>query len=178
MTAINSIYISCIEPEYNADFIANVFERNGIAQVSMVYIEPEIIKNNCGYNRAYIAIHSWHETEAAYNFIERLRNPSREARMVYKDDNWWTVFINKNKLKLTRTKRVLTVFKEKPLAEELTTLICDDASSSCDELDNFVHIDAEKTRVLRNVISAFKDEANMADYLREMNCLREIECCQ
>ena len=158
MNPITSIYIPCIDNRFNAEFIANVFNLNGIAKVSKVYIEPYkyIINNDLnGYNRAYISIKSWHETEAAYNFIGRLRNPNKETRLVYSDDNWWPVKINNNINKLASNKRVLTVFEEKQ-----ANFCDDDLNTTTDELDEFVQIDAEKTKLLRNIISKFKDSLN------------------
>ena len=68
MNAVTSIYIPCIETEFNAEFIADVFDRNGIAQISRVFIEPN--KNDSNkYNRAYVGIKLWHDNETAFNFI-------------------------------------------------------------------------------------------------------------
>lgn len=174
MNPITSIYIPRIDAEFNAKFIANVFDRNGIAQVSRVYIEPysSIMKKNLnGYNRAYIAIKSWHDTETAFNFIERLRNPTREARIVYSDDNWWVVDINNNTTKLASNKRVLTVFEENQ-----NDFYRDDISTTAlfgDEHEDFIQVDAEKTKLLRNIIASFQDKKNGASsfdgYLREMD---------
>ena len=158
MTSITSIYIPRIESLFNAEFIADIFDRNGIAKVSRVYIEPykSIIKNDLNnYNRAYIAIKTWYDTEAAFNFIERLRNPTREARLVYSEDNWWPVNINNNINKLASNKRVLTVFEEK----QLDFCIEDEVSTTAvasDDLEEFIQVDAEKTKLLRNIIANFK----------------------
>jgi len=150
MNAITSIYIPRIETVFNAEFIANVFDSNGIAQVSRVYIEP--YKNHLNkYNRAYIAIKSWYDTEAAYSFIKRLRNSRHEARIIYSDDNWWPVNINNNINKLTSKKRVLTLFEEKQLEDNLSTTTVDG-----DELEEFIQVNAEKTKLLRNIIANFK----------------------
>jgi len=155
MKVITSIYIPRIESKFNAEFIADVFDRNGIAQVSRVYIEPykSIIKNGLNYNRAYIGIKMWYDTEAAFNFIARLRNPTREARVVYNDDNWWPVDINKYPTKLASNKRVLTLFDEKQndfSSDELSTTAIDEA-----ELEDFIQVDAEKTALLRSIIANF-----------------------
>ena len=180
MTAITSIYIPRIEKVFNAEFIADVFERNDIAQVSKVYVEPykSISKKglNNKYNRAYIAIKTWHDTEAAYHFIDRLRSPNREARIVYNEDNWWPVDINKNPGKLSSVERVLTVFEDKEAD------FCDDDVSITpvvrDELEEFVYIDAEKTALLRSIVAGFKkqhdDDVQAFDsYVREMDNDRE-----
>jgi hypothetical protein len=178
MNAITSIYIPRIETKFNAEFIADVFERNDIAQVSRVYIEPykSIIKNGLNkYNRAYIGIKSWHDTEVAFNFIARLRNPSREARLVYSDDNWWPVNINTKPNKLASNKRVLTLFDENQ-----ATFCCDDISTTAvgeAELEDFIQVDAEKTALLRSIISNFP--AISAPIRREnsidIDCNRELK---
>lgn len=151
MTAINSLYISCIEKRFNANFIAAVFVRNSIAQVRKVYIEP--YKSNRKYNRAYIDIELWYDTEAAYNFIQRLRSPFHEARIVYGDDNWWVVDINKYPAKLNLIKKVLTVFVSNVMDDDdiSTTAVADVEDSE------FVAVDANKTELLRNIVANFKD---------------------
>ena len=117
MKTITSIYIPKIDIKFNAEYIANIFERNGIAQVNRIYIEPcksnmknEDNKNK--YNNAYIEILCWYDTETANNFIECLRNPCKEARIVYGHNNWWSVYINNYPHKLDSRKRVLTIFKD------------------------------------------------------------------
>lgn len=157
--AIKSIYIPRIEKKFNAKFIADVFDRNGIAQVSKVYIEPykSNMKNSIRYNRVYIGIKSWHDTEAAFNFIEYLRNPSREARLVYSDDNWWPVYPTNDTTKLSTKKRVLTIF-----ANELI----DYTEAVDDKIENFVQIDAEKTNLLRKTINEFNNEDNLTQLYR------------
>lgn len=170
MFKITSICIYRIENHIDAEFIADVFDRNGIAEVSRVYIEHN--KNEPKYyNRAYIGIKSWHDTEAAYNFIARLRSPNREARIVYNIDNWWPVVINSEPNKLVSNKRLLTIFKEKYID------FCDDHLSVIpvvkDELEELVPIDAKKTALLRSIVASFKkqphDDVDSFDgYLREM----------
>lgn len=151
MNAITSIYIPRIENVFNAEFIADVFNRNGIAQVSRVYIEPykSIMTNGLKYNRAYIGIKTWHDTEAAFNFIERLRNPTREARIFYGDDNWWQVDVNKYPHKLTSNKHVLTIFEEKEPE------FYDDFSTAAVAEES---IDYEKTKMLKKIIANFTEK--------------------
>lgn len=172
MNAITSISIPRIESEFNAEFIAEVFDRNGIAQVSKIYVEPykSIRKNGLnGYNRAYIGIKEWYSTESAYNFIKRLLNPNREARIVYSEDNWWPVEINNNFEKLAYNKRVLTVFEEK--------LIIDDISTIAVTNDIIDKIDINKTQLINSIVSNLKkqynDSVDVEGYLREMYDERE-----
>lgn len=184
MSAIKSLYIPHVEKQFNAEFIANIFSKNGLAQVSKVYLKP-----NYRHNRAYIEIDSWKETEAAYSFIKRLRNPRTEARLVYSDDNWWVTEINRYPTVFASNNRILTVF---PKPTEVTEV--DDESSNvavgdaeeC-EFEEFIMVDAEKTKLLRDIIAKFKEnyemklmeqeEADAAEYeayLREIDWTRNI----
>lgn len=151
MNTISSIYIPCIDTEINAKFIADVFDKNGIAEVSSIYIEPY---KSLVYNRAYIGIKTWHDTEAAFNFIGQLRNPNREARIIYSDDNWWPVYINNYPAKLASSKRVLTLFEEKHV-EFYNDDISTTAQLEPQPLD-MIKIDLEKTNLLRNIVANFQ----------------------
>jgi hypothetical protein len=180
MTAIQSLYIRNIEKNVNAEYIANTFSKNGLAQVSKVYIEPYKYKN---YSRAYVEIETWHETEAAYSFIKRLRNLKTEARLVHCDDNWWLVDINKNKSKFASNNRVLTVFSEQNAEDDdtsSTAAVVDpsivnitddyDVNEYLREIDvereewyedDSVKVDPVKTQQLRDIVWNFKENNEM-----------------
>lgn len=85
--------IKSVESQYTQEYIANVFWRQDIAKVSNITLIP-YIKNSEIYNIAYINIAEWCETETAYNLINRVKNPEKEARVVHYEDNWWVVEIN------------------------------------------------------------------------------------
>ena len=165
-----------IEKKVNAEFIADVFSRNGIAEVSKVYIEKPSSKSK--YNRAYIAIKFWHETKTAKNFIQRLLNPDRETRIVYNsNDNWWVVKINKDMSKLQINSNVLTIFREKDsyLDDELSVQAIMDEDEI---LDTEPDIDYNKTKLLKDVIASLtandEDLEDFASYLDEMDKSRSL----
>ena len=167
-----------IEKKVNAEFIADVFSRNGIAEVSKVYIEKANTKPKTKYNCAYIAIKSWHETKTANNFIQRLLNPNRETRLVYNaDDNWWVVKINEDMSKLEATFNVLTVFCEKEVCQddELSLQVILDED---EVLDNEPDIDYNKTKLLKEVVASLKtkdeDTEDFAIYLDEIDKGRNL----
>lgn len=121
MIPITSIYIPFVNKDITAEFIANVIEKNGLAKVKCIAIEPykssyvSIVKNGLNqYNRVYVGIKAWEDTEAAYNFIYRLRNPNRETRLVFRDDEWWQVEINDEPEKLLADKdtRRVVIFRD------------------------------------------------------------------
>lgn len=176
MNSITSIYIPHVEKHFDAEYIADVFDRNDIAQVSRIFIEPyksNIKKRSIMYNRAYVEIKHWHETEAAYSFIQRLRNPSVEARIVHSGDDWWSVDINIYPAKFD-SKRTLTVFVEKTQYDDescsaIAVGTTDDFDVYMKELDDgreqwyndVIKIDAEKTKLLRDIVDSFTERALM-----------------
>jgi len=87
---IKSLIIHCVESQYTQEYIANVFWKQRIAKVSSITLIPYINKSEM-YSVAYIYINEWCDTEAAYNFIRYLNNPSKEARIIHYDDEWWPV---------------------------------------------------------------------------------------
>jgi len=86
---ILSLVIPCVSPTVSAGDIARIFYKLEIATLKAITLLP-ICDTIC----AYIEIGYWHETETAYRFIERLRNPEKETRIVYNDPSWWIVMEN------------------------------------------------------------------------------------
>lgn len=91
--SIKSLMIKEVESQYTQEYIAKTFWNQNVAKVSKVTLIP-YIKNSKKYSIAYININEWFDSEAAYNFIQRLNDSTKEARLVYMDDNWWPVEIN------------------------------------------------------------------------------------
>lgn len=90
MSVIKSLYIPFIEIYIDADFIMNLFYENNLATISRVTFE----NNGTAYKKAYVDIYEWHDSEIAYNFIQRLKNEKIETKLIYTDDDWWVVKIN------------------------------------------------------------------------------------
>ena len=106
---ITGLYLPAVEMMVSAEYIINAFDKAGIARINSVAFE----KNGL-YNRVYLGIAYWHDTEAAYNFTARLRNPCVETKFVHDNEYelWWIVHINKYHHKLTTPskKRTLILF--------------------------------------------------------------------
>lgn len=101
MSALMSLSISDIENGVNAQHIANVFYYQNIATIKRITLVPYIkaigrFDYKC-YQKAYIDIYEWHDSEVAYNFIQRVKNPYKEARIIHNliDEASWCVEENK-----------------------------------------------------------------------------------
>ncbi len=119
---IKSLFISAIDVSYSADDIMDVFYCQNIATISRITLVPYESKTGVR-NRAYIDIHEWHPTEAAYNFIKRLKDNKSEARIVHSDDNWCVVGVNKKPL-ITNSKKMSKFTTINYLVIDMSELEC------------------------------------------------------
>jgi hypothetical protein len=83
MSFIKNLFIPCVEASYPAHDLIDAFYLSGIATVSEVDYEPYMDKD-CLYYRAYLEVHEWHDTEAAFAFINSLNNSANET--LYRND--------------------------------------------------------------------------------------------
>jgi hypothetical protein len=91
--SIKSLMIANVESQHTAEYIANVFWNQNIAQVSSITLIP-YLKETEILQMAYIDIEYWCDSEVAYNFLQRLKVPEGEARVIHFADDWWPVQIN------------------------------------------------------------------------------------
>lgn len=91
--SVKNLIINSIESQYTAEYIANAFWNQRIAKVRNITLIP-YLRNREIYSIAYIKVDEWYDSEMAYNFIQRLKNESKEARIVHHEEEWWAVEIN------------------------------------------------------------------------------------
>ncbi len=72
------------------DAIALLMEYLQLCKVRKMCVFPDFKGGKMCYT-AFIEVASWMDSEAAYNMIKRIKNPLKEARIVYSDDDWWAV---------------------------------------------------------------------------------------
>ncbi len=121
-SVIKSLFITAIEVSYTAEYIIEMFYCQNIATISRITLVPYESKTGLR-NRAYIDIHEWHPTEAAYNFIKRLKENKSEARFVHSDDNWCVVGVNKKPL-ITNSKKMTKFTTINYLVIDMSELDC------------------------------------------------------
>jgi hypothetical protein len=119
---IKSLYLPAIDVSFTADYIIDAFYCQDIATINRVTLIPYKTKAR-HLNRAYIDVHEWHSTESAYNFIQRLKDPNRETRIVHTDDNWWTVEVNKKPF-ITTSKKMAKFTTINHLIDDMSKLEC------------------------------------------------------
>jgi hypothetical protein len=96
--------------------IALMLEYLGLLKCKKMCIMPDFQRSQLCYT-AYIEVAEWCDRESAYNLIKKIKDPRKEARVVYADDNWWTIEeTTKANLCFTQGseyERWTTVFQEK-----------------------------------------------------------------
>jgi hypothetical protein len=118
MKLTQSLYIPSLEIGVSVDTIMETFYINNIATISRITLLP-FIKKSGKFNRAYIDIAYWHDSESSYNFVQSLYDKSRETRIVYNnDDQWWAVRINK-RIDITYDAKFISYTTINYLIEEL-----------------------------------------------------------
>ena len=85
MTPIQTLYLPFIQEGIDSDFIMDLFYCKEIATISCVHILPQT-------REAFIQIHSWHDTDVAYDFILRLRNSLFGALVYYSEGQAFQVY--------------------------------------------------------------------------------------
>jgi len=162
MNVIKSLFIPCVEIEYDANYIIDALYCNNIATVSKITLLP-FTKNNEIFNRAYIEIFEWHETEDAYNFIYSLRNNNKHSvRLMHSDDKWWSFKINK-KHNITRD------------AELEPYTFCNYLALNCDE--RWIHGTNELGEALLDFLSDSQEWNYIERELSEMHACQNMELC-
>ena len=70
--------------------IALLLEYLGLLKTRKICVMPDFKRNQLCYT-AYIEVAEWCDQEVAYNLIQKIKDPRKEARIVYEDDDWWAV---------------------------------------------------------------------------------------
>ena len=96
MSSVMSLYIPHVFSNISVEKISHAFESLGLGRVKKVDLVLKM--GNAGeYNAAYIHFEYWYNTDAARNFQDRVKNPDKEARIVYDDPWYWIVLENKSR---------------------------------------------------------------------------------
>ena len=96
---MNYLVIPCVEFPNTVNFneqhhyVAQTFLKQNIAKISDVTLIPYWRNEEVVYV-GFITVQEWMDTENAYNFIKKLGNSGKEARIVYDVDYWWVIQLN------------------------------------------------------------------------------------
>ena len=72
-------------------------EFQGLGKVKEIDFVEKMDKNGKIHNSAFVHFEYWYDNISSLHFQERLKNPNKEARIVYKDPWFWVCFENTGK---------------------------------------------------------------------------------
>jgi len=105
MSTIMSIYIPHVFSNIGEDRIIRVFESLSLGKVNRIDFVEKMTAYGSTYNAAYIHFDHWYDTVVSKSFQERVRNPEKEARLVY-DEPWYWIVLENRGSKGTRKVRI------------------------------------------------------------------------
>lgn len=89
-----SIYIPYVFMNISADLIKKTFEDLKYGKVKHIDLVDKMDKKGKIYQSAYIHFDYWFDNIACKNFQDRITNPDKEARIVYKEPWFWICLEN------------------------------------------------------------------------------------
>jgi len=95
-----SIYIPHVFTNITKEHIIYVFETLRIGKINHIDFVSKMTTNNT-YNAAYIHFDYWYNNITNVNLQEKIRNPEKEARIVYDDPWFWLILENKGSKNIT-----------------------------------------------------------------------------
>jgi len=96
-STIMSLFIPCVFGHITKDFMIKTIESQGLGKVKNIDFVEKMGKNGNTYNSAFVHFEYWYGNIASVNFQERVKNPDKEARIVYREPWFWACFENKGK---------------------------------------------------------------------------------
>lgn len=70
--------------------IAAILRCYSIMNPNKICIMPEF-NGKQQFFKAYINVSNWSDNISSQNLQARIKDPCKEARLVYQDDNWWAI---------------------------------------------------------------------------------------
>jgi len=89
-----SIYIPHVFVNILPDVISKTFEDLKYGKVKHIDFVDKMDKHGKMYHSVYIHFEYWYDNVACQNFQERVKNPDKEARIVYKEPWYWVCLEN------------------------------------------------------------------------------------
>ena len=105
MTTITSIYIPFVHNNCDENKIKHVFMMLLIGEVERVDFVQKIGTNG-NYNMAFVHLNNWFQNTASVNLRERIEC-GEEARIVYDEPYYWSIYKNRNPVNPQNTEEKL-----------------------------------------------------------------------
>jgi len=89
-----SVFIPYVFPNVTKDRISAAFESNTLGIVDRIDLVSKTDASGKFYNYAFVHFSHWFDNDHAARFLEKVEDPSKQARLVYDDPWYWIVLPN------------------------------------------------------------------------------------
>jgi hypothetical protein len=93
-STVMSLYIPCVFGHITKDFMIKTIEFQCLGKVKNIDFVEKMGKNGKTYNAAFVHFEYWYDNIASIHFQERVKNPEKQARIVYSEPWFWPCFEN------------------------------------------------------------------------------------
>ena len=94
---VMNLYIPHVFGNVTKEFMIQTIEFQGFGKVKNIDFVEKMGKNGKVYNSAFVHFDYWYDSITSVNFQERVKNPDKEARIVYSEPWFWVCFENTGK---------------------------------------------------------------------------------
>jgi hypothetical protein len=101
-----SLYIPRVFVNITSEVITKVFEDLKYGKIKQIDLIDKIDSKGIIYHAVYIHFEYWYENVSSQNFQERVKNPEKEARIVYKEPWYWICLENTSITKNKKTENI------------------------------------------------------------------------
>jgi hypothetical protein len=96
-STVMSVYIPHVFGNVTKELMIKTIEFQSLGKVNKIDFVEKMGKNGNTYNSAFVHFEYWYDNISSVHFQERVKNPDKEARIVYKDPWFWVCFENTGK---------------------------------------------------------------------------------
>jgi hypothetical protein len=89
-----SLYIPHVFGNITKEFMIKAIEFQGFGKVKNIDFVEKMGKNGKAHNSAFVHFDYWYDSVTSVNFQERVKNPEKDARIVYSEPWFWACFEN------------------------------------------------------------------------------------
>jgi hypothetical protein len=171
---IMSIYIPRVNKNISKNLIVDIFEDLKYGKVKKVDLIEKMDKKGIIYYSAFIHLDYWYDNIASQNFQERIRNPNKEARIVYKEPMYWLCLENKSAVIIPDNKKKYNQPKTRIDLSELTEFNNKIQTEKLPQETIVKKLDINDLFITASQKNSIKNEENMKKS-REMDILEYVK---
>jgi hypothetical protein len=184
-STVMSLYIPHVFGHITKDFMTKTIEFQGLGKVKNIDFVEKLNKNGKISTSAFVHFDYWYDNTCAIHFQERVKNPDKEAKIVYREPWFWACFENKGKkhipgerkeiINLTNLNDLSNIFEEEKNNVELPQEIEDKLERQlldefgCNEYKHEYDLILYQKEVV-STVSDTKTQINM-EYVRNLEML-------